>query len=116
MSAVEKLKLSGSSDGEPVLVTATTSTAAITIHTCATAGDNTFDEVWLWGFNNATAAVTLTIEYGDTAHPIVQTLSAKTGHTLVLPGLLGNTSLVIKAFKSAATVVGVTGFVNRYTT
>lgn len=114
MSTVSKLKLSGSSDGEPVLITATSSTGAITIHTCATGtGDNSYDEVYLWGYNNSSADVDLTLEFGDTSHPIIHTLSSKAGHTLVMPGLIGNTSLVIKAFKSASGTVGVSGFVNR---
>ena len=114
MATVAKLRLSGSSDGEPVIITATSSTNAITIHTCATsAEDNTYDEVYLWGYNNTSGTVDLTVEYGDTSHPVVQTLTGKAGKTLVLPGLIGNTSLVIKAFKSSASVVGVSGFVNR---
>lgn len=114
MSTVSKLKFSGSSDGEPVLITATSSTGAITVHTCATsAGDATYDEIYLWGYNNATGNINLTIEYGDTSHPIIHTLTAKAGNTIVLPGQIGNTALVIKAFKSAAGTVGVSGFVNR---
>ena len=114
MATVAKLKFSGSSDGEPILITATSSTGAITVHTCTTGtGDNTYDEMYLWGYSNATGNVTLTLEYGDTSHPIAHTLTAKAGHTLVLPGLIGNTALVIKAFKSAAVTVGISGFVNR---
>ena len=114
MATVAKLKFSGSSDGEPVIITATSSTNAITVHTCTTGtGDATYDEMYLWGYNNTSGTVDLTVEYGDTSHPVVQTLTGKAGETLVLPGLIGNTSLVIKAFKSSTAVVGVSGFVNR---
>lgn len=110
-----KAKLSGSSDGEPILITGTTSTAANTLHTTSTsAGDNTWDEIYLWGFNNGTGDVNLTIEYGSTSHVIVQTLSAKAGLSVpILPGTVGNTGLVVKAFKGGSATVGVLGFVNQ---
>lgn len=114
MATVEKLKFSESSEGGPVLITATTSTAAVTIHTCTTGtGDGTWDEIYLWGYTNDDSDVNLIIEYGDTSHPIIQTLTLKAGNTLALPGSIGNTALVIKGFKGSTGVVGVLGFVNR---
>ena len=109
-----KAKLSGSSDGEPILITGTTSTAANTLHTTSTsAGDNTWDEIYVWGYNNGTGSVNLTIEYGSTSHVLVHSLGAKTGNTLILPGTIGNTGLVVKAFKGGSAAVGVMGFVNQ---
>lgn len=115
MATVSKLKLSGSSDGEMINL-ATTSTAATTIHTfTASTGLNTYDEVYLWGFNNATASLNITLEYGSTTLDIVHTITAKSGLTLMLPGLIGNTGLVLKGFKSTTGDCGVIGFVNEIT-
>lgn len=112
---IVKLKLSGSSDGEPINL-ATTSTSATTIHTfCTSAGDNTYDEVYLWAFNNATVNFNLTLEYGSTALDIITTIPYRTGAVLVLPGLIGNTGMVLKGFKSTTGDGGVIGFVNQIT-
>jgi hypothetical protein len=114
MATVQKIKLSGSSDGELINL-ATTSTGATTIHTfCTSAGDNTYDEVYLWGFNNSTATRNITLEYGSTALTIVQSIPSKVGTVLVLPGLIGNTTMVLKGFASLAGC-GVIGFVNQIT-
>ena len=114
MATVAKYKLSGSTAGKPMLITSTNSTGANTIHTCGSAtGENSHDEIYLWGFNNSTASVNLSIEYGDTTAVIVHTLTAKAGNTLVLPGTIGNASTAIKGFKSTTGTVGVVGFVNR---
>jgi hypothetical protein len=102
MATVSKIKLSGSSDGEPINL-ATSSSGATTIHTfCTSAGDNTYDEIYLWGINNSTAARNITLEYGSTALTIVHSVAAKAGATLMLPGLIGNTSMVLKGFGAVA--------------
>jgi hypothetical protein len=111
--ALLKAKLSGSSDGMPINTLATTSTGATTIHTFTTStGANTWDEIYLWGFNNGTGNVDITLEYGSTTAIIVQTLSPKTGNTLILPGTVGNAGTVLKAFKSGTTAMGLIGFIN----
>jgi len=108
-----KVKLSGSSDGEIVLITSTTSSGANTIHTfTASTGDNTWDEIYLWGYNNGTGATNISLEYGSTTAVMTQSLGAKTGATLLLPGTIGNTGLVLKAFKGGTATVGVVGFIN----
>lgn len=102
----------------PIKVVAT-ATAGTTIHTAVagtTAG--TFDEVWLYAYNGHTAAVTLTIEYGGATVPdqnIILSLANKSGLTLVVPGLILQNGLVIKAFASVANVVTLSGFVNSIT-
>ena len=112
--ALLKAKLSGSSDGMPINTLATTSTGATTIHTfTASTGANTWDEIYLWGFNNGTGSVNITLEYGSTANTIVQTLGAKAGNTLILPGTIGNAGVILKAFKSGSATVGVVGFINQ---
>ena len=116
--AVYKRKLSGSTDGMPVKVVAT-ATAGTTIHT-AVAGTiaGTFDEVWLWAYNGHSADVTLTIEYGGATVPdqnIVVTLASKSGLIPIVPGLILQNGLVVKAFAGTANVITLSGFVNTMT-
>lgn len=111
--AIVKGKLSGSSNGTPINTLATNSTGATTIHTfTASTGANTWDEIYLWGFNNGTGNVNITLEYGSTTAIIVQTLYPKAGNTPILPGTVGNAGTVLKAFKSGTTSMGLIGFIN----
>lgn len=118
MPTVLKRKLSGSTDGLPVKVVAV-ATAGTLIHT-AVAGQvaGTFDEIWIYAQNNHTAAVTLTIEYGGATVPdqnIVMTIPNKAGLQLIIPGLILQNGLTVKAFASIANVVCLSGFVNTIT-
>ena len=118
MAIVVKRKLSGSTDGMPIKVVPT-STAGTTIHTAVagtTAG--TFDEIWLYAYNGHTAAVDLTIEYGGATVPdqnIIVTLEAKSGLQMIVPGLILQNGLVVKAFASVANVITLSGWVNSIT-
>ena len=118
MATAVKRKLSGSTDGKPILVAAV-ATLGTTIHTAVagtTAG--TFDEIWLWAYNGDTSAVMLTIEFGGAAVPdqnIVVTLAAQSGLIPILPGLILQNEMVVTAFASAAHKVTLSGFVNGIT-
>jgi hypothetical protein len=118
MATVVKRKLSASTDGMPIKVVAT-ATAGTTIHTAVagtTAG--TFDEIWLYAYNGHTTAVELTIEYGGATVPdqnIKVTLAAKSGLALIVPGLILQNGLVVKAFASVANVITLSGWVNQIT-
>ena len=113
MSVLTRMKLSGTTAGKPLLITSTNSTGANTVHVCTTStGSGVWDEVYLWGFNNTTGTVDLSLEYGDTTSVVVCSLSAKST-TKILPGTMGNASTTIKGFKGGAGTVGVIGFVNR---
>jgi hypothetical protein len=117
-NTIYKRKLSGSTDGKAILISQT-ATAGNTIHTAVagtTAG--TFDEVWLYAYNGHTAAVVLTIEFGGATVPdqnIVLTIPNKAGLTLVVPGLILQNGMVIKAFAATTNVITITGFVNTMT-
>jgi hypothetical protein len=117
-SSAYKRKLSGSTDGKPVLVVQT-ATAGDTVHTAVagtTAG--TFDEIWLWAYNGHTADVVLTIEFGGATVPdqnIVVTIPYKSGLVPVVPGLILQNGMVVKAFASIANVVTLSGYVNAIT-
>ena len=116
MATITKVELSGSTDGRPIKVVAT-ETAGTTIHTAAaTTGVDNYDEIWLWAFNSDTEDRTLTIEFGGTTAPddtIKLTLAYQAGLYLVIPGLILQNELIVKAFASAANVVTVVGYVNR---
>lgn len=118
MSLPKKRHLSGGSDGIGIKVVQT-STAGTTIHE-AVAGttDGTFDEIWLWAQNNHTAAVTLTIEFGDanTENNIIVSLASKSGLIPIIPGLILHNGKTVKAFASSANVITIQGFVNTMVT
>lgn len=118
MATITKKKLSGSTDGKGILVTAT-ATPGTTIH-AAVSGTTvgTFDEIWLWAYNSHTAAVVLTIEYGGATAPdntVKVTIPPGNGLELVVPGLILQNSLVVKAFAGTTNVVTITGYVNAIT-
>jgi len=119
MATFTKKILSASTDGKAIKVAAT-ATAGTTIHT-GSATTTTLDEVWLYAVNSSTAAVKLTIEWGEAAAPdgnIELSVAAESGLVLVVPGLLikGNaTPLVVKAFAATANVILLHGYVNQIT-
>ena len=117
MATYSKHVLSGTpADGRNVKVAAT-ATAGTLIHT-AIAGTSDLDEIWLYACNTSGSDVKLTIEYGGVASPddlSEVTITAEAGWVLVVPGMLLQNSLVIKAFAAAANVVMINGYVNRIT-
>ncbi len=116
MATLTKLPLSGSTNGRPIKVVAT-ATAGTTIHTtAATTGVDNYDEIWAWAYNSDSANQTLTIEFGGTSAPddtIQISLAFQAGLFFVLPGIILQNSLVVKAFASKANVVTICGYVNR---
>ncbi len=118
MATAVKRLLSGSTNGKPILVVAT-ATAGTTIHT-AVAGTTpgTFDEIWLWAYNGHSSALVLTIEFGGATVPdqnIVLTLASKVGLVPIVPGLILQNGMVVKAFAASANLVTISGFVNSIT-
>lgn len=111
---VTKDKLSGSTNGKGIKVVAT-GTLGTTIHT-AVSGTSSLDEIWLWAYNGHTAAVTLTIEWGEATVPdgnIIIDIPFKQGRFLIVDGRLLNNALVVTAFASVANVVVIDGYVNK---
>lgn len=113
MATFTKRLLSGSTDGTPVLIAATSGTGDI-VHT-AVAGTTSLDEIWLYANNTSTSPILLTIQYGGTTtqyqKPI--TLAPQSGDVLVLAGLLLQNSLVVRAIAGTTNVVTISGYVNR---
>jgi len=114
-----KRKLSGSTNGLGIKIAGTGTGDADTVHTAVagtTAG--TFDEIWLFAYNGHTGTVVLTIEFGGTDAPdqnIILTLAAKSGLQVIVPGLILQNEMVVKAFAATTAVVVLYGFVNTFT-
>lgn len=113
MATFSKLPLSGSTNGKFINISAS-ATPGTAIHTAA-AGTSGLDEVWLYASNSGAAAVKLTVEYGGvtSADQIEITISPESGLVLVSPGLVLNNGLSILAFAGTASVISISGYVNR---
>lgn len=115
MATFSKQLLSGSTNGKAIKVAAT-ATAGTLIHTAAS-GTSTIDEIWLYAHNTSSAAVKLTIEWGEATAPdghIEINIGAEgTGMVLVAPGIPLQNSLVVRAFAGTANVINIFGYVNR---
>jgi hypothetical protein len=116
MATFAKTKLSGSTSGKQILVTATTNGAAQTVHTAvASTGANTWDEVWIYVYNDNSTAVVLSLLWGGTTEPdnvIRATVAGQSGRYLLVDGMVLQNSLVIKAYASVASKILIDGFVN----
>ena len=117
MSTYVKAELSGSTDGRGIKVAAT-GTPGTTIHTvAAVTGDDNYDEIYLWAVNSDTVDRKLTIEWGSTTSPDdlieVTNIPAESGLVLVVPGLILQNSLIVRAFCGTANVVMIHGYFNK---
>lgn len=115
MAVLKKQELSGGPDGIGVKVAATSS-AGTTIHTAdSTTTANLYDEIWCYATNTHTAAITLTIQFGGTVavtNDLKYTIQPNET-LLVVPGLILQNSLVVKAYATNANTTSIHGFVNR---
>jgi hypothetical protein len=114
-----KNKLSGSTDGKAVKVTGTSSGATVTVHT-AVAGTTAgvFDEIWIYANNTSATTVKLTLEWGTSSASdgnIEINVAGESGLVLVVPGLILQNALVVKAFAATADVILLSGYVNSIT-
>lgn len=116
MATVVKTELSGSTDGRLILVAAT-ATPGTTVHTAGSVtGTDNYDEIWLWGVNSTTVSVKLTLEWGSTTAPndnIEVVLSPEDGLVALVPGLVLQNALLVRAFAANANVVSLGGYVNQ---
>ena len=115
MATYTKLPLSGSSNGQNILVTATTSGSGVNIHT-AVAGTSSLDEIYIYGYNDATASILLSLNWGSISESVsvCRTLiGPQSGRTLVIDGKLLQNGLTITAYSSVANFVTIDGFINR---
>jgi hypothetical protein len=114
MATYSKQLLSGSTNGKQIKVAAT-ATAGTLLHTAVT-GTSSLDEVWVYAVNSSASSVKLTVEWGEATAPdgnVEVTLAAEDGYVLVIPGLLLQNSLTVRAFAGTANVILCNGYVNR---
>lgn len=112
MATFTKIPFSASTNGEPVLVAAT-STPGTTIN-AQSAGSEIY-EVWAWAANQHTAAVAITIEWQSTtaAYLAKVTIPAQEGLFQIIPGLPVIGSATFKVFAGTTNVVNIWGFCNK---
>lgn len=116
MATFAKMVLSGSTNGKGIKVAAT-STPGTTIHT-AVSGTSSWDEIWIYAFNSNSVVEMLTLQWGGVSSPdddIVVALQPGQGLMLIIPGMVLQNSLALKAFATDANMVIIHGFVNRIT-
>jgi len=117
MATYSKVLLSGSGQGQPILVAATSSPGT-NIHTTGTSSSIT-DCVTLYAHNTDTTARKLTVEFGGTgtANTIEVTVPAESGLMLVVPQLpltgTGSASKSVACFCATTNVVAICGYVDR---
>ena len=120
MPTIVKRVLSGSTDGFPINVSST-STSATVIHTGSTS-TNVIDEVWLYAQNSNTVTVSCWMEWGGGASAsqlIKFDVFGQSGPECVIPGLIiqgrSATGISITMGASTSNVISILGFVNRIT-
>ena len=116
MATITKDDLSGSTTGQMIAVAATAS-AGTTIHT-AVSGTTNWDEIWIYANNIDSTDRVLTIQWGNTTAiggHIEYTVVAESGLALIIPGLILQNSLVVRAFCPTTNVIMLSGYVNKIT-
>lgn len=110
---VTKGKLSGSTNGKPIVITNTSSPGTL-IHT-ATNAANTVDWITLYVYNGDASERTLVLEWGGTtsAEELRETIGSKAGVQLEMPALPLDGGLIVRAWCSSASALKVLGFVER---
>jgi len=114
MANYSKVNLSASTNGKQIKVAAT-ATAGTLIHT-AQSGTAGWDELWIYATNSATNAQKLTVEWGEATSPdgtIEIYVGPESGYVLVIPGLIIQNSLDVRAFAATTNVILINGYVNR---
>jgi uncharacterized membrane protein len=116
MSTLSKLLLSGSTNGKNIKVAAI-ATPGTLIHT-AVSGTTNKDEIIIYASNSSGLDVDLTIEWGEATNPdghVFTRIRSYSGFTLIIPSLLLQNSLEVRAFASEANLVNINGTVIRET-
>ena len=107
---------SGSTNGLPILLTATSSPGNL-IHTFTSdSSGNITDSLWFYAVNEHTSDLQISIEVvgGSTRTFTSQLLPSKGGLIQVFPApLAGNNGLAVRAFCATASVIQIFAFVNR---
>jgi hypothetical protein len=114
MATFTKRALSGSTNGKQILVVQTV-TPGTTIHTAVT-GTSDWDEIWIYAVNPTSSSAKLTLEWGEATIPtgnIECTVPGESGLQLIIPGLILQNGMIVKAFTPVSSGMMLNGFVNR---
>lgn len=115
MATFTKNLLSESTLGEPIQISATSSSGEL-LHT-AVDGYANFDELWIYASNTSASNVTLTIELGSTGLSYEVDVIVEANNTaLVVPGVPMQGGGTVRAYASATNVINVFGWVNNILT
>lgn len=115
MANFSKNLLSGSTLGEPIQITATSSPGEL-LHT-AVDGYIDFDEIWVYASNTSASDVILTIELGDIGSTREIDVIVEANNTaLVVPGVPIQGSGSIRAYAASTNVINVFGWINSIAT
>jgi len=121
MSSFSKHVLGGSTNGKPIKLSLTATASGTIVHTVST-GTTGHDELWVWAVNTATdgteCEVTLNIGgLSDAGNNVaIDTIVARQGHHLLVPGLSLNNGATMYAYVTATGIVNLVGYVNRVAT
>jgi hypothetical protein len=113
----KKRKLSASSDGRGIKVSATDSPGTLIHEALSSVAQNEWDEIWIRAVNTSGSSVKLTLEWGGTSAPDDQveiTLPGEDGFHDVVLGLVLQNGRQVRAFAATADVIVLHGYVNRY--
>jgi len=115
-NSIEKIQLSGSTDGKPIQVTGTDGAGAVTVHT-ASSDAGVIDEVWVYANNtnvsDTNSKLVLFTDTDNEANQIVMGIPYRRGLVYALPGIPYSGGVVLKAYAGIADVVKLHGWVNR---
>ena len=111
MATISKGFLSGSTHGDFIKITQTTSSGTL-IHQAVNQTDD-IDEVYIYACNTDTSAITLTIEWSSTAVDDNLKVTIQPNETLlVVPGIPIRNNLEIRGFATTANKINCFGYVN----
>jgi len=117
MATFTKLPLSGSVNGRQIALSATGSLNANEIHTTPS-GTTSIDEIWLYGYNDSTSSLMVTLLWGgvdDIVDAVRATITPRTGRTLLVDGKVLQNGLSVRGYASISGSIMLDGYVNRMT-
>jgi hypothetical protein len=117
MATAVKRKLTGSTDGRGIGITAIGSLGNV-IHTAVVGTTpGTFDEIWLYAHNVSTSSVAMTLQFGSSSASdnVILTVPSQTGKQLIVAGEILQNSSSVYAYATTASCIVIGGFVNSMT-
>ena len=109
-----KFILSGSVNGQPILLNTSNSLNATPIHTSITSS-SAFDEIYLYATNNNTFGITVTVCWGGTGslNQLPINIPSSVGRVCICDGVLLNNGLTALVYATVTGSILIDGFVNR---